>query len=108
MRAPQRTKHAAAASPTLPDPRFAGSLGRRFRAPHFKELQRSHVPQKTCNSPRSELTKKINVGRRKKSLYITVINRKMSGQLPDLGLKFTAQTLYLKTRYFCGANLSNF
>jgi hypothetical protein len=36
---------AIAASPALPDPRFAGPLGRRFGARfHSKELQRSHVP----------------------------------------------------------------
>ncbi|MEO5655987.1 MAG: hypothetical protein ABIR00_08420 [Nitrosospira sp.] len=50
------------ASPALPDPRCAGPLGRRFGAPfHSKELQRSHVPQKLYNSPRSTLTRKVNV-----------------------------------------------
>ncbi|MEO7559026.1 MAG: hypothetical protein ABIT23_02075, partial [Nitrosospira sp.] len=39
-------------SPALPDPRFAGPLVRRFGAPfHSKNLQRSHVPKKRCNSP---------------------------------------------------------
>ncbi len=28
---------------------------------HSKELQRSHVPQKLCNPPCSELTKKVKV-----------------------------------------------
>ncbi|MGH8683801.1 MAG: hypothetical protein ACREUM_00460 [Nitrosospira sp.] len=47
---------------TLPDPRFAGPLGRRFEAPfHSKELQRSHVPQKPCNPPCSKLTIKVKV-----------------------------------------------
>ncbi|MEO6432106.1 MAG: hypothetical protein ABIO50_10190 [Nitrosospira sp.] len=54
--------NAIAASPALSDPRFAGPLGRRFGAPfHSKELQRSHVPQKLCNSPRSGLTLKLSV-----------------------------------------------
>src|SRR5687768_1478707 len=51
--------NAVAASPTLPDPCFAGPLVQRFVAPHSKELQRSHVPQKLFNPPRSELTKKV-------------------------------------------------
>ena len=86
MQAPERTLSAwSRPSPALPDPRFAGSLGRRFGAPHSKELQRSHVPQKPHTPPRSEPTKKVNVRCRKKSLYITVINRKTSGRLPDLG-----------------------
>ncbi|WP_025040751.1 hypothetical protein [Nitrosospira briensis] len=47
--------------PALPDPRCAGLLGRRFGAPfHSKELQRSHVPQKLCNSPRSGLTRRVS------------------------------------------------
>ncbi|WP_139149229.1 hypothetical protein [Nitrosospira sp. Nsp13] len=46
-----RTWNAIAASLTLPDPRFAEPLVRRFGAPfHFKVLQRSHAPQKPCNS----------------------------------------------------------
>ena len=85
MLAPQHIISAVAAFPTLPDPCFAGSLGRRCGAPHSKELQRSHVPQKPHTPPRSEPTKKVNVRCRKKSLYITVINRKTSGRLPDLG-----------------------
>jgi hypothetical protein len=48
-----------AASPTLPDPCFAGPLVQRFEAPHSKELKRSHVPQKLFNPLRSELTKKV-------------------------------------------------
>ncbi|WP_156304421.1 hypothetical protein [Nitrosospira briensis] len=52
----------AASSPALPDPRCAGPLGRRSGAPfHSKKLQRSHVPQKLCNSPRSALTRKVSV-----------------------------------------------
>src|SRR5690242_10345410 len=55
-------------SPSLPDPRFAGPLGQRSGAPfHSKELQRSHVPQKTYNPPCSEFTKKVKVKCRKKS-----------------------------------------
>ncbi|HEX8873795.1 MAG TPA: hypothetical protein VF780_04150, partial [Nitrosospira sp.] len=50
-----------------------------------KELQRSPVPQKTCNPPRSGVTKKVNTKLRKKSLWIIAIKLKMSGQLPDLG-----------------------
>ncbi|WP_143007635.1 MULTISPECIES: hypothetical protein [Nitrosospira] len=39
------TLGAGAASPTLPDPRFAGPLVRRFGAPfHFKALQHRHAP----------------------------------------------------------------
>ncbi|SFO04789.1 hypothetical protein SAMN05216332_10447 [Nitrosospira briensis] len=49
-----------AASPALPDPCFAGPRVQRFEVPHSKELQRSHVPQKLHNPPRSELTKKVN------------------------------------------------
>ncbi|HEX8874601.1 MAG TPA: hypothetical protein VF780_08225, partial [Nitrosospira sp.] len=49
---------------------------------HFKELQRSLVPQKTCNPPRSGVTKKVNTKLRKKSLWIIAIKLKMSGQLP--------------------------
>ena len=42
--------------------RCAEPLGRRFGAPfHSKKLQRSHVPQKLCNSPRSGLTRKVSV-----------------------------------------------
>jgi ribosome-associated protein len=52
LRSGMRGPSAVTASPPLPDPRFAGSLVRRF-APHSKELQRNHVPQKTCNPPRS-------------------------------------------------------
>ena len=55
-----RRHNAVAASPTLPDPCFAGPLVQRFEAPHSKELKRSHVPQKLFNPPRSELTKKVN------------------------------------------------
>jgi hypothetical protein len=49
--------------------RFLGCRARRNDAEwlfHSKELQRSHVPQKTCNSPCSELTKKVKVKYRKK------------------------------------------
>jgi len=35
---------------------------------HSKKLQRSHVPQKMCNPPRNELTKKVKVKHRKKPL----------------------------------------
>ena len=49
------------ASPTLPDPRFAGPLVRRSRAPHSKELQRGHVPQNPRNPPRSGATQKVRV-----------------------------------------------
>ncbi|MGH8763768.1 MAG: hypothetical protein ACREUR_11185, partial [Nitrosospira sp.] len=63
MRAPQSTWNAVAASPTLPGPRFAGPLGRRFGALfHSRKLQRSHVPQKLCNSlPIAGLTRKVSV-----------------------------------------------
>ncbi|MEO6430255.1 MAG: hypothetical protein ABIO50_00680, partial [Nitrosospira sp.] len=62
MRAPPCVWNAIAASPALPDPRCAGPLGRRFGAPfHSKKLQRSNVPQKLCNSPRSDLTRKVSV-----------------------------------------------
>ncbi|WP_213538012.1 hypothetical protein [Nitrosospira sp. NRS527] len=46
--------NAIAASPALPDPRFAAPF-------HSKKLQRSHVPQKLCNSLRSALTRKVSV-----------------------------------------------
>ena len=42
--------------------RFLGCRARRNDAEwpfHSKELQRSHVPQKLFNPPRSELTKKV-------------------------------------------------
>ncbi|WP_213537079.1 hypothetical protein [Nitrosospira sp. NRS527] len=59
---PRRAEQCLPQDPALPDPRFAGLLGRRFGAPlHSKELQRSHVPQKLCNSPRSALTRKVSV-----------------------------------------------
>src|SRR5574340_735740 len=51
--------------------RFLGCRARRNDSEwsfHSKELQRSHVPQKTCNPPCSALTKKVNVEFRKKSL----------------------------------------
>jgi hypothetical protein len=57
---------AVAASPTLPDPCFAGPLVQRFEAPHSKELQRSDAPQKLCNPPGSEFTKKLKVMWQKK------------------------------------------
>jgi hypothetical protein len=45
MLAPPCVWKAIAASPALPDPRFAGLLVRRFGAPfHSKKLQRSAVP----------------------------------------------------------------
>ncbi|SEO37459.1 hypothetical protein [Nitrosovibrio sp. Nv6] len=47
--------------PYAADPRFAGSLVRRCGALHSKELQRNHVPQKSFNPPRSELTKKVKL-----------------------------------------------
>jgi hypothetical protein len=81
----QRIIDAVAPSPPLPDPRFAEPLVQRFGAPHSKELQRSHVPQKTYNPPCSELTKKVKVKFRKRYLMIMAINLKLSGQLPDLG-----------------------
>src|SRR5687768_4389836 len=62
-----RRHNAVAASPTLPDPCFAGPLMQRFEAPHSKELQRSHVPQKLLNPPRSELIKKTNIKQYKKT-----------------------------------------
>src|SRR5690242_11509883 len=52
---------------------------------HSKELQHSHVPQKTCNPPRNELTTKVNVMLRKMPLWIIGIKLKMSDQLQDLG-----------------------
>jgi hypothetical protein len=52
---------AAAASPPLPDPRFAGALGQRSGAPHSKELQRGHAPQKMCNPARSKLIINVKV-----------------------------------------------
>ena len=80
------------AFPPLPDPRFAGPLGQRSGAPfHCKELQRSHVPQKRRNPLCSEPTKKMKVKRRKKSLWIMILNSKMSDQLPDLGFKIHRQ-----------------
>ncbi|MEO6823828.1 MAG: hypothetical protein ABI167_03715, partial [Nitrosospira sp.] len=57
----------------LPDPRCAGSLVRRSRAPHSKELQRCHVLQKPCNLPRSELTRKVRVKQHKIFLFIMTI-----------------------------------
>jgi hypothetical protein len=57
--------------------RFLGRRARRNDAEwpfHAKELQRSHVPQKTCNPLRSELTMKVNVKCRKNSLWIMAIN----------------------------------
>ncbi|PTR09043.1 hypothetical protein C8R32_104122 [Nitrosospira sp. Nsp5] len=84
------TWNAIAAFPTLPDPRFAGPLVRRFGAPlHSKKLQRSHVPQKLCNSPRSgphpegesQIIRNIVIN-------MTLIYQ-MSGQLPDLGSGFS-------------------
>jgi len=48
--------NAVATSPALPDPRCAGPLVRRSGAPHSKELQRCHAPQKLYNLPRSGLT----------------------------------------------------
>ncbi len=62
------------ASPPLPDPRFAGPLGPRSGAPHSKELQRGHVPQKPCNPPRSELTKKVKANCLEKSSWIIAVN----------------------------------
>ncbi|SCX61590.1 hypothetical protein SAMN05720354_12824 [Nitrosospira sp. Nsp1] len=54
--------NAIVAFPALPDPRCAGSLGRRFGTPfHSKKLQRSHVPQKLCNSPRGDFIRKVSV-----------------------------------------------
>jgi hypothetical protein len=50
---------------------FLGCRARRNDAEwlfHSKELQRSHVPQKMCNPPRNELTKKVKVKHRKKPL----------------------------------------
>ncbi|MEO8992849.1 MAG: hypothetical protein ABI271_07815, partial [Nitrosospira sp.] len=44
--------------------RFLGCRARHNDAEwsfHSKELQRSHVPQKLCNSPRSALTRKVSV-----------------------------------------------
>ncbi len=43
---------------------------------HSKELQRSHVPQKLHNLPRSELTTRVNLGYREKSLWIIALNWK--------------------------------
>src|SRR5687768_16561661 len=42
-----------------PIPASQGPSVQRFEAPLSKELQRSHVPQKLFNPPRSELTKKV-------------------------------------------------
>jgi len=58
---------------------------------HCKELQRSHVPQKLRNPLCSELAKKMKVKRRKKSLWIMILNLKMSDQLSDLGFKIHCQ-----------------
>jgi hypothetical protein len=52
---------------------------------HIKELQRSPVPQKLFNTPRSELTQKVKFSERTKFFFIIDLTEKMSGQLPDLG-----------------------
>jgi hypothetical protein len=68
------TWNAIAASPTLPHPRFAELLARRFGAPfHSKELQRSAVPKKLLNPPRSELTKKVKLTEYEKSFSIIAL-----------------------------------
>jgi hypothetical protein len=40
---------------------------------HSKELQRSHVPQKKHNLPCSELTKKVKIKCRKKTIQIRAV-----------------------------------
>jgi len=56
------------------------------------------VPQKLLNPPRSELAKKIKLTEYKKSFSITALNRKISGQLPDLGsMVLEAQSQFLST-----------
>src|SRR5579871_5086664 len=79
------------ASPPLPDPRFAGPLVRRSGAPHSKELQRSHVPQKTCNPPCSELTIKVNV----EFLQKVIVNHidKVRNKRSTAGFRFNSQSL---------------
>jgi hypothetical protein len=62
---------------------------------HSKELQRSAVPQKLFNPHRSELTKKVKLTEYKKSFSIIALNRKISGQLPDLGSRWVALGIYL-------------
>jgi hypothetical protein len=52
---------------------------------HSKELQRSAVPQKLFNPPRSELTKKVKLMGYEKSFSTIAFGLQMSGQLPDLG-----------------------
>ena len=47
--------------PALPDLRSAGPLVRRSKAPHSKEVQRCHVPQKPCNPPCSGLIRKVRI-----------------------------------------------
>ncbi|MGH8685524.1 MAG: hypothetical protein ACREUM_09275, partial [Nitrosospira sp.] len=57
--------------------RFLGCRARRNDAEwflHSKELQRSHVPQKPCNSPCSELTKKVKLEGEEKSLWVIELN----------------------------------
>jgi hypothetical protein len=62
--------------PGIPDvvrsPR--GGLAQRFGALSLQELQRSHVPQKLCNPPRNELTKKVKVKYCKNPLSIVLLN----------------------------------
>jgi len=71
----RRTMGRGRAFPPLPDPRFAGPLGQRSGTLfHSKELQHSHVPQKMCNPPRNELTKKVKIKYRKKHLWIMSLN----------------------------------
>ncbi|OJY14355.1 MAG: hypothetical protein BGO99_12505 [Nitrosospira sp. 56-18] len=43
---------------------------------HSKELQRSHLPQKSRNLPRSKLTIQVNIKYLGKSLWIIVLNWK--------------------------------
>jgi hypothetical protein len=53
--------------------RFLGCRARRNNAEwsfHSKELQRSHVPQKPFNPPRSEPTRKVKATGYKKPLWI--------------------------------------
>ena len=62
--APQRDAGASERGRGIPcaaDPRFAGLLVPPSGAPHSRKLQRSHVPQKLCNSLHSDLTRKMSV-----------------------------------------------
>ncbi|HEX8873314.1 MAG TPA: hypothetical protein VF780_01715, partial [Nitrosospira sp.] len=51
MLAPQRTISAAGHPRRCPIPTSRGPSGDALGAPHSKELQRSHVPQKSRNLP---------------------------------------------------------